>query len=120
VNLLGIAALFAQARILVERPPGSGLGALSLVGLAAQSVTFALLALSWLWRLSFHWHEANGNYWLNWAVLKVWFEVVGFVSVDYAVFAIAQSMLLWIAVRRRLHNGDISAASGETEPLLGN
>ncbi|KAL2128445.1 hypothetical protein VTI74DRAFT_9183 [Chaetomium olivicolor] len=120
VNFLGIAALFAQARILMGRTPGSGLGALSLVGLAAQGVTFALLAPSWIWRLSFPWDEVNGD-WLNWAVLKAWFQMVGFVSVDYAVFAITQFVLLLIVVWRHLHNGDISGASaGETEPLLGN
>ena len=122
VNFLGIAALIAQARILMGRPPGSGLGALSLVGLAAQGVTFALLAPSWLWRLSFPWDKVNNGYWLNWAVLEVWFQVVGFVAVDYAVFAIAQFVLLLVAVRRRLHNSDIitGASAGETEPLLGN
>ncbi|KAH6853225.1 hypothetical protein B0I37DRAFT_358796 [Chaetomium sp. MPI-CAGE-AT-0009] len=119
VNFLGIAALFAQARILMGRTPGSGLGALSLVGLVAQGVTFALLAPLWIWRLSFPWDEVGGD-WLHWQLLRQWFDVVGFVSVDYAVFAIAQFVLLLIAVLRHLHKGDISGASpGEIEPLLG-
>ena len=120
MNFLGIAALFAQARVLMGRTPGSGLGALSLAGLAAQGVTFALLAPSWLWRLSFPWNEVNGD-WLNWAFLKAWLQVVGFVSVDHAVSAIAQFVLLLMAVQRPPHNRDASGASaGETQPLLGN
>ncbi|KAK3299829.1 uncharacterized protein B0H64DRAFT_379247 [Chaetomium fimeti] len=118
VNFLGIAALFAQARILMGRTPGSGLGALSLVGLATQGATFALLAPLWLWRLWFSWNQIPNQGWLHWQVLGQWFRMVGFVAVDYAVFAGAQSVLLFIAVRRELHNSGASA--GETAPLLGN
>lgn len=118
VNLVGIAALVAQARIVMGRVPGSGIGALSLAGLVAQGLVFALLALSWLWRLSFPWDQLEGNV-LNWAVLKAWFQVVGFVPVDYSVFALGQFVLLLIAVRRGLRHGDISGVyAGETEPLL--
>jgi hypothetical protein len=91
-----------------------------MVRLAAQGITSSLLAPSWLWRLSFPWNEVNGD-WLDWAVIKAWFQTVGFVSVDYAVFAVAQFALLLVAVRCRLRNGDISATSaGETELSLGN
>lgn len=123
VNLLGIVALAAQARTVMGRAPGSGLGALSLVGLVAQGIVFTLLAISWPWRLAFPWDEIwdeiKGNV-LNWAVLKAWFQVVGFVAVDYAVFGLGQLVLLLIAVRRGLHHVDIPGVSaGETEPLLG-
>ena len=62
---------------------------------------------------------------LNWAVLKAWFQAVGFVTVDYAVFALGRFVLLLIAVRRGLyqdHCGDgniMVVSAGETEPLIG-
>lgn len=119
VNLLGIAALVAQARAVMGAAPGSGLGALSPVGLIAQGLVFALLALSWPWRLAFPWDQIEGDV-VNWVVLKAWFQVVGFVAVDYAVFALGQFVLLLIAMRHGLQHQDISGLSaGETEPLLG-
>jgi hypothetical protein len=102
------------------KPPGSGLGALSLVGLAAQGVVFTLLTLSWPWRLVFIWDEIEREDVLKWVVLKAWLEVLGFVAIDHAVFALGQFVLLWLAVRRGLGYGDGSGVSaGETEPLLG-
>jgi hypothetical protein len=119
-NLLGIAALVAQACTVMGKPPGSGLGALSLVGLAAQGVVFTLLTLSWPWRLVFIWDEIEREDVLKWVVLKAWLEVLGFVAIDHAVFALGQFVLLWLAVRRGLGYGDGSGVSaGETEPLLG-
>jgi hypothetical protein len=119
-NLLGIAALIAQARTIMGTPPGSGLGALSMAGLAAQGVVFTLFTLSWPWRLVFIWDQIEREDVLKWAVLKAWLEVVGFVAVDYAVFALGQFVLLLMAVLRGLGYGDGSGVSaGETEPLLG-
>jgi hypothetical protein len=119
-TLLGIVALVAQARTVMGTPRGSGLGALSLVGLAAQGHVFTLVTLSWPWRLAFPWDELEREDVLKWAVLKAWLEVIGFVAVDYAVFALGQFVLLLMAVRRGLGHGDVSEVSaGETEPLLG-
>ncbi|KAK4204627.1 hypothetical protein QBC40DRAFT_345362 [Triangularia verruculosa] len=120
VSILGIVAVVAQARAITGAAPGSGLGALSLAGLVAQGLVFALLALSWPWRLAFPWDEVGGD-WLQWAVLKAWLQVAGFVAVDYAVFALGQFVLLWVAVRRGLGHGGIErvSAGDETEPLLG-
>jgi hypothetical protein len=64
VNFFGIAAFFAQAHVFMRRMPGSECSVLSLVGLAAQGATFALLVPSWLRRLSFPWNEVNGG-WLG-------------------------------------------------------
>ncbi|KAH6847196.1 hypothetical protein B0I37DRAFT_374459 [Chaetomium sp. MPI-CAGE-AT-0009] len=121
VNILGFAALYAQARSILARPAGSGLGALSLGSLAAQTIVFALLAPAWLGRLYFPWDELEAEAG-NWAaVLKVWFQLVGFVPFDHAVFAVAQFVLFWLAVWRGLHHGDnLGVLTGETEPLLGN
>jgi hypothetical protein len=119
-TVLGIVAPVAQARAVMGTPRGSGLGALSLVGLAAQGLVFTLVTLSWPWRLVFIWDEIGREDVLKWAVLKAWLEVAGFVAVDYAVFALGQFVLLLMAVRRGLGHGDVSGVSaGETEPLLG-
>ncbi|KAK4170666.1 hypothetical protein QBC36DRAFT_341471 [Triangularia setosa] len=119
VNILGIVAVVAQVRAITGAAPDSGFGALSLACLVTQGLVFSLLALSWPWRLAFPWDEI-GSDWLHWAVLKAWFQVAGFVAVDYAVFALGQFVLLWMAVRRNRGHGDISGVSaGETEPLLG-
>jgi hypothetical protein len=117
VDLLGFAALYAQARVVTSRTPGSGLGALSLVGLGAQAFVFALLAPAWLWRLVFPWEEF-------YSPAAMWFLAVGFVPFDYAVFAVTQFVLLLIVVRRRrgrpCHGGNfLGSSAGETEPLLG-
>ncbi|KAH6842748.1 hypothetical protein B0I37DRAFT_382728 [Chaetomium sp. MPI-CAGE-AT-0009] len=121
INILGFAALYAQARSILARPAGSGLGALSLGSLAAQAIVFALLAPSWLGRLYFPWDELEPEVGNSAAALKVWFELVGFVPFDHAVFAVAQLVLFWLAVLRGLHHGDNSGVlTGETEPLLGN
>lgn len=53
VDIHGFTALYAQARIIRAQTPASGLGALSLVGLTAQAVVFALLAPAWLRWLGF-------------------------------------------------------------------
>ncbi|KAK4118576.1 hypothetical protein N657DRAFT_637930 [Parathielavia appendiculata] len=54
VNFLGIAALFAQARILMAQTPGSGLGALSLYGAiftAETSLGRLVARLSHCWEI---------------------------------------------------------------------
>jgi hypothetical protein len=120
VDILGLAALYAQARLIWRRSPGSGPGALSLVGLGVQALAFAVLALAWLWRLVFSWEKWGGS-WPG--VGALWFTLVGFVPFDYAIFAVVQLVLLRIVRRRMVHHGDILpvgvASAGETAPLLG-
>ncbi|KAH8903038.1 hypothetical protein BR93DRAFT_981643 [Coniochaeta sp. PMI_546] len=118
VTMLGFAAPYIQAQTIIARPPGSGPGALSLVGLAAQAVIFALLAPTWLGRLVFPWEELGAGL-VNWNVLKTWYQLVGFVALDHAVFAIVQAFLLWLAVRHGRDGSPPGVPAGETAPLLG-
>jgi hypothetical protein len=103
-TVLTAAALWPQALAI-----GLDTRALSPEGLAAQAILFALLALSWPWRLwvPTYLDRMNGT----WA----WYEVIGFFPVDHAVFATVQAVLLWIAVRRSQHGETIGR---EGEPLL--
>jgi hypothetical protein len=119
VNTLGLVGLYIQAGVVKPKPADSRSGTLSMVGLAAQAVVFSLLAISWLGRLPFPWKELEVST-VDWAALKLWFGLVGFVPFDYAVFAIGQSMLLWLAVRNRRHRREVLEGCGDDEePLLG-
>ncbi|KAK4155115.1 hypothetical protein C8A00DRAFT_42259 [Chaetomidium leptoderma] len=107
----------AQTHAITVRPPGSGPGALSLLGLAVQAVVFALLAPAWLGRLVFPWEEL-GDVPLSLRVL-IWFQVVGYVPFDYALFAVSQAVLLWLAVRHGRRRSPPDTPAGETDLLLG-
>jgi hypothetical protein len=113
VTILGISALFFQARETMSRPEGPA--ALSVVGLAVQAVVFAVVALVWPARLVFPWHELGGR--VTMGVLITWYQLVGFVAVDNAVFALVQAVLLWLIMRRG-HGGSSEVDSGEIEPLV--
>ncbi|KAL2782817.1 hypothetical protein BJX66DRAFT_345501 [Aspergillus keveii] len=56
---------------------------LSVLGLAIQSVLFMLLAVSWIFRVSFP-PLPEGATWWDYRVLKVWYEMMGSVAVDKA------------------------------------
>lgn len=112
VTILGVISVYPQARAIFGRPRGES--ALSLVGLAAQAVVFLLLGLTWSARFE-GWHYpifGRGFY--------SWFQMVGYVPFDHLVFAVAQAVLLYIAVR---HSGwpvrvDEARPPSETDPLL--
>lgn len=113
ITVLGVAALYAQERTIRARPEGSGLGALSIVGLAAQALVFFVVGISWLGRLVWPFPILD-------VALLMWLQMVGFVFVDYVIFAVAQADLFYIAMR---HEGlEIGAGgiqrTGEREPLL--
>jgi hypothetical protein len=106
---------------------------LSVLSLALQSVLFILLAISWIFRVSFP-PLPEGATWWDYRVLKVWFEMVGSVAVDNAVFGIGQGILLLIVARSRGRGGvgkegdgdgdgdgegEVALLGTETEPLLG-
>lgn len=113
ITLLGVAALYAQARTIRSRPEGSGLGALSLVGLASQAVVFLVLGLMWPGRLVWPFPIFGG-------ALFAWIQMVGFVLIDYIIFAVVQGDLLYIGLQhmgRRIGFDEINRA-GEREPLL--
>jgi hypothetical protein len=82
LDILGFAALYAQARIVRARAAASGPGALSLTGVAMQA--------------GFPWE--SGGRGRSWSVAISWFLHVGYVPFYNAVFAFAQFVLLWLAV----------------------
>jgi hypothetical protein len=108
----GVAAVFFQARETITRSPGQ---ALSRVGLAAQALVFALVAVSWVMRVRFPWELLDGRR-VTFGVLVTWYELVGWAAVDNAVFALGQGVLLGIVSRHKVKGDDVS--EGETQPLL--
>jgi hypothetical protein len=110
VTALNIASLFVQAR-------EPAMDALSSVGLAVQAVVFSLVAASWaVGRLTFPWEELVSRQPVTLRVLITWYQLVGWVAVDNAIFAIVQAILLWLKLRRR--TGDIND-NNEERPLIG-
>ncbi|KAF6815487.1 hypothetical protein CPLU01_14136 [Colletotrichum plurivorum] len=113
ITILGIAALYAQARTIRARPEGSGVGALSIVGLAAQAVVFFVVGFTWPGRLFWPFPILGRAFF-------IWIQMVGFVLVDYVIFAVVQADLLYIAMRHsglEIGGGGIRR-TGEREPLL--
>jgi hypothetical protein len=115
ITAFGLAALFYQARVILTRPPEMGMGSLSLLSLVLQVVVFAVLTIMWPWRLVFPWEEFGRIPFLP-HLVNVWYQLVGFVPVDHAVFTGAQGFLLWLALRHRRAARGMPA--GEAEPLL--
>lgn len=88
----------------------------SLTGLKLQTAAFMLSGVFWVPRLSAPW-----DLWLNYLneghsiviFLMGWYQVVGFETVNDAVFALGQGMLLWLTLRQNRR-----AEEGERQPLL--
>ncbi|KAI1356384.1 hypothetical protein F5Y01DRAFT_323816 [Xylaria sp. FL0043] len=118
ITLLAAAALPIQVRTILALPRGSGTGALSVPTLAAQAVVFAVVGATW-WPGRLVFPEDLGS---PVTYFKAWYSLVGFVPVDYAVFALAQAVLFFVAVwwshRPRKTDGCLTADAGEGEPLL--
>jgi hypothetical protein len=114
VTTLGLAALLYQWRVIRTRPAGTGTGSLSLLGLGLQAVTFSIFAVTWPWRLVFSWEVFRGMFLPN--LIYAWYQVVGFVPVDHAVFACAQGYLLLATLRHSRAAREVPI--GEEEPLL--
>ncbi|KAL2807694.1 hypothetical protein BJX63DRAFT_411386 [Aspergillus granulosus] len=100
-------------------------GSLSLLGLAVQYVLFIVLAVSWIFRVSFPPLPDGAHWWSSSSVLEVWYELVGSIAVDNAVFAIGQGILLYLACKKERCDGDADGQvegeegfAGEREPLL--
>jgi hypothetical protein len=87
---------------------------LSRTGLLTQAVIFALVAVSWIWRVRFPYDAWEGVFL---GLLSIWYEqIVGWAAVDNAIFAIVQALPLWVTsrhVRTRT-----AVAEGDAEPLL--
>ena len=87
VTVLALFAWMPQAhRIITEASTGS----LSLMGLAVQAVVFAMVGLSWMFRLTMPREYWDGN--LG-AAIRDWYLLVGWVVVYNLVFALAQAVL---------------------------
>ncbi|KAB8276494.1 hypothetical protein BDV30DRAFT_224210 [Aspergillus minisclerotigenes] len=108
VTLLALAALPAQLRELKWH----GHAALSLTGLASQAVIFAVLSLSWVFRVRLYYNLSD--FFRTWGSFTSWYQLVGWVAVDHLVFAIVQGILFLVVLRRKR----TVTAEGENEPLL--
>ncbi|KAL3487984.1 hypothetical protein BJX62DRAFT_240463 [Aspergillus germanicus] len=92
---------------------------LSVLSLAIQSILFILLAVSWIFRVSFP-PLPEGATWWDYRVLKVWFKMVGSVAVDNAVFGVGQGILPLIVLKGRIWGGRGDEPREDDEgPLLG-
>jgi hypothetical protein len=84
----------------------------SLTGLKLQTAIFALSAVFWIPRVPFPWDlYFHRNYSVIF-VLRSWYIYVGFVTVNDAIFALGQGILLWLSLRQR------RAEETERQPLL--
>ncbi|KAE8386118.1 hypothetical protein BDV23DRAFT_190295 [Aspergillus alliaceus] len=108
VTLLAIAALPAQLLELKQH----GHAALSLTGLASQAVIFAVLGLSWIFRVRLD-HNLSDLFW-TWGSFTSWYQLVGWAAVDNLVFAVVQGILFLVVLRGKR----TALAKGENEPLL--
>ncbi|UKZ53057.1 hypothetical protein TrVGV298_006844 [Trichoderma virens] len=95
VAVLILASFFPQRAEILQHPPGLASSLLSLVDLIMQAVVFALLALGWRWRL-LPWDASVG------VLATTWYQLVGFIPVDHAMFALVQAALSAVAALRRI------------------
>jgi hypothetical protein len=102
ITIIAILALLPQARETWSR---SEPGSLSVDGLAAQAIVFAIAALYWPRRMTLS--EDMGFF--------GWYFLVGWAAVDNFVFAFVQAVLWWISTRPRLSG---SVENGETTSLI--
>ncbi|EIT77531.1 hypothetical protein AO1008_02849 [Aspergillus oryzae 100-8] len=108
VTLLALAALPAQ----LQELKWHGHAALSLTGLASQAVIFAVLSLSWLFRVRVYYNLSD--FFRTWGSFISWYQLVGWAAVDHLVFAVVQGILFLIVLKRKR----TVTAEGENEPLL--
>jgi hypothetical protein len=87
--------------------------ALSTPGLATQAVVFSLVALSWTSRVRFIDLDR-----VTLHVLIAWYQLVGWATVDNAIFAMIQFVLLCLSTHHKRGIAD-SFTQPEQEPLLG-
>ncbi|KAJ5957672.1 hypothetical protein N7501_011951, partial [Penicillium viridicatum] len=109
VTGLGILAIFCQAREICKVPFPN---ALSVYSLAMRAVVFMLVAVAWIWSLSF---DYDGHW--NWTTFYAWYTYVGWVIVNASIFALGQAALLVMALPHS--SVAIALQHGETGPLLG-
>lgn len=93
----------------IQMPTANALG---LLELASQAVVFAVVAVSWVFRVVFPTTD------IPWTLFPIttWYQLVGWAAVDNAVFAIVQSILLCLTKRRQ--GSQAGYMNPEEEPLL--
>lgn len=93
--------------------------ALSTFGLATQAVVFSLVALSWASRVRFidPLPEMPPGVPLQ-NLFIIWYQLVGWATVDNAIFAMIQLVLFCLATHHKRGIAD-SFSRPEQEPLLG-
>ncbi|KAF5855659.1 hypothetical protein ETB97_008832 [Aspergillus alliaceus] len=108
VTILAIAALPAQLQELKRHRHA----VLSLVGLASPTMIFAVLGLSWVFRVRLD-QNLSDIFW-TWGTFISWYQLVGWAAVDNLAFAVVQGILFLVVLRRKR----TAMAEGENEPLL--
>lgn len=91
---------------------------LSKLGLGLQTLMFAVLGVSWLWRISIP-RDFPPN---TWVIIKLgmWYVLVGWASVDNLLWAAVQGVL-WIVVwreERKRRNANLQDHSGLAPVLV--
>lgn len=112
VTFLAASALYPQSRAILDRQPGESLGGFSVTGLWLQAIVFAVVALSWVFRVPWTLYGGPGP---EEGELG-WYRMVCWAAVNYAIFVVVQSFLFLMARGRRAIPG---ATGSDTEPLLG-
>jgi hypothetical protein len=91
---------------------------LNITWLKLQAVMFALSAVTWTLRLYFPWkiflEQPRGSVPI-YLVIPSWWQMVGFIASNDAIFAIGQGVLLRLALRQRRR---VEAFDAERQPLL--
>ncbi|KAK5167516.1 uncharacterized protein LTR77_007215 [Saxophila tyrrhenica] len=105
VTFLGLLSLFVQ---LWETLSRDTLGALSTEGLAWQAVVFAVVGVSWVFRMGAPSRPGFFSGFMN------WLSMVGWAALDNLVFAFVQGLLFFVA-KGRIGSNSIA---GEVAPLL--
>lgn len=112
VTLLAIIAVYSQAWKLITH--SSSVQALSTIGLAIQAVVSIIVAVSWVFQVSFSIDKWQLNPWTL-HFWNTWYQLVGWAAVDNVIFAIGQAVLLWLGTR---HSGWETGTYDKTQPLL--
>jgi hypothetical protein len=96
ITVAGIFSLLAQV---TQMGPNISRSALSTDGLVAQAILFAIIGISWVFRLvpPGEFYDRRDS-WTNW---NMWFELVGWAVLDNLIFAFVQAAVFCIAWRRR-------------------
>ncbi|KAH8689502.1 hypothetical protein BGW36DRAFT_433501 [Talaromyces proteolyticus] len=110
VMLMGVIAVYCQAREIFSNRLSAQ--AFSIIGLASQAVVFIVVAITLTFRLPFPYDMFDM---LRISAWVSWYQMVGWIIFDNAIFAVGQAAILWLVTR---HSGWSLATSDEIQPLL--